>query len=149
MKYVPNCVYKIDQTQLHQISEINLDCPIYYSDHEKVLKKRPIYVVSQDSAILGYLSYNSNYRSLIVEYIGIRRELRRSGFGSILICKLIEDAIDYDRTIVVKVEGSDIASLKFFSNNGFKAIAIICEDVFEYYLMEWSKNGNVLFSSVC
>lgn len=150
------CYYKLDNIQLTQISQINQDCATYYDpglilklydEKQGAVENRLLtYLLQQDSLVIGYLTYSCNFNSIFIQRVAIREPYRHIGYGTQLLCRLIDDAIQHRLTIVTKVEGNDLASLKFFSYNGFKAIAIICEDVFEYYLMEWRKEDNVLFS---
>lgn len=139
----------LTKNDIKQIQELNSKAPVFYNVLGEIPGQAITWVIEQQDYIIGYLSYTSRISSFRLEYISIREDLRGCGYGSQLLCRLIGCAINTDKTILVKVEGRDIASLMFFKANGFKAVAIVEEDVFEYYLMEWRKEGNVLFSSLC
>lgn len=130
-----------------QISQINSAAPIFYNVLGEVVL--PItWVIEQDGYLIGYLSYQAKAASLHIAYIGVRTELRRCGYASMLLCRLFGNALNANKTICAKVQGDDIESLLFFKSNGFKAIAILEEEMYEYYLMEWRKEGNVLSGSI-
>ncbi len=137
------------KNDIKQILELNSKAPVFYNVLGEIPGTAITWVMEQQDYIIGYLSYTSRFSSFRLEYLSVREELRRYGYGSKLLCRLIGCALNTDKTIMVKVEGRDIISLMFFKANGFKPVAIIEEDVFEYYLMEWRKEGNVLFSSIC
>lgn len=146
MTNTPNIRYVTTRDKT-QISQINKTAPIYYNVLGEVAM--PItWVIEQDGYIIGYLSYQVKASSLHIAFMGVRQELRRCGYASMLLCRLLGNALNANKTICAKVQGDDIESLLFFKSNGFKAIAILQEEMFEYYLMEWRKEGNVLFGSL-
>lgn len=144
MTLISPIIRYVKKSDKPQISEINLTAPFCYNISSEI-RSSITWVIEQEGYIIGYLSYQAKSSSINIGYIGVRQELRQCGYGSMLLCRLYGNAINANKTIAAKVHSDDLDSQLFFKYNGFRAIAIINE-YYEHYLMEWSKEGNVLSS---